>query len=185
MEEVAQDVLTALLARVSLSDQEAFKRLYDLSASKLVGIANRIVRNEDVANEIVQEAFIQIWCNSSQYNCNVAKPMTWMGSIVRYRAYDFVRKRSSRVEGALMPAEIDDIDLIPQHLGDIAGNISMHQELNKCMMLLSSEQQKSVLMAYYYGYSYEEIAQSLSKTLSAMKSIIRRAIARLQVCLRT
>ena len=65
--------LSNLLAKVAIRDQVAFKELYELSAAKLNGVAYRIVNSVDIANEITQEAFIQIWKNSTEYNSTLGK----------------------------------------------------------------------------------------------------------------
>jgi len=93
-----RDRLETLLAKSALGDQAAFAEIYDSAAAKLNGIAYRIVRNVDSANEVLQEAFVQIWNNASEYRADKAEPMTWMASIVRYRAYDRLRFEKRRIE---------------------------------------------------------------------------------------
>ena len=104
--------LEQLLAKCALKDQAAFAQLYQLTSSRLNGVAYRVVQNVDTANEILQEAFIQVWNNASEYSSLKAEPMTWMASIVRYRAYDRVKFDSRRIEGAQIRDDLAEFDNI-------------------------------------------------------------------------
>src|SRR5690242_6337254 len=83
-----------LLASVAKGDEAAFERLYAATRAKLYGVALRILRRQDLAEEVVQEAYVKIWHSAGQFNASLASPITWMVSIVRNRAIDVVRKRS-------------------------------------------------------------------------------------------
>lgn len=183
MENDKSEQLGVLLAKTAIGDRLAFKELYDKCAAKLNGVAYRIVNNVDAANEITQEAFIQIWKNSSEYNSRLAQPMTWMTSIVRYRAYDFVRKESNRLERKMQDWGGGDMSLLTLSKEDSSIDPNNRALLDNCMSLLSADQHRSVLMAYYFGYSREEISLHLEKSVNAVKSIIRRGLMRLQTCL--
>ena len=86
-------LLAALLARVALADQLAFEELYRHTASHLYGVALRIVRNRSMAEEILQEAYVNVWHHAGTYNANRSQPLTWLTSIVRNRALDQMRRR--------------------------------------------------------------------------------------------
>jgi RNA polymerase sigma-70 factor, ECF subfamily len=175
--------LSDLLAKVAIRDQVAFKELYELSAAKLNGVAYRIVNSVDIANEITQEAFIQIWKNSTEYNSTLAQPMTWMTSIVRYRAYDYVRKESNRLERKMVDWGVEDLSKLSLVSENTYSKIENTDLLKNCLDVLNVEQHQSVLMAYYFGYSRDEISLKLQKSVDAVKSILRRGLARLQTCL--
>jgi len=81
--ESKDDELIALIGRCALRDQLALKSLYDRVSPFLNGVAYRILGSDDLSNDVLQEAFIQIWNNASSYRVDKAKPMTWMCSIVR------------------------------------------------------------------------------------------------------
>lgn len=83
-----------LLASVAKGDEAAFERLYAATRAKLFGVVLRILRRQDLAEEVVQEAYVKIWNNAGQFNPSLASPITWMVSIARNRAIDVVRKRS-------------------------------------------------------------------------------------------
>lgn len=175
--------LEELLAKCALGDQVAFAQIYQLTSSRLNGIAYRILHNVDSANEVLQEAFVQIWKNASEYRSDKAEPMTWMASIVRYRAYDRIKFEKRRIEGAQMQADIDNFDDIESHQKDGVLLCEINQELDVCLETLENNQRKSILMAYYYGFSREEISGQFNTPINTIKSWLRRGIERLQQCL--
>src|SRR6201996_3771699 len=86
--------LVSLIAAVSKRDQAAFEQLYAATRAKLFGVVLRILRRQDLAEEVLQEAYVKIWNSAGQFNPVLASPITWMASIARNRAIDVVRKRS-------------------------------------------------------------------------------------------
>src|SRR6267142_4243674 len=86
--------LVWLLAAVAKGDEGAFERLYAATRAKLFGVLLRILRRQDLAEEVIQEAYVRIWNNAGQFNPALASPITWMTSIARNRAIDIVRKKS-------------------------------------------------------------------------------------------
>lgn len=175
--------LEELLAKCALGDQVAFAQLYQSVSSKLNGIAYRILNNVESANEVLQEAFVQIWKNASEYRPDKAEPMTWMASIVRYRAYDRIKFEKRRIEGAQFKADIDNFDDIESTQKDGVLLCELNQELEACLSALETNQRKSILMAYYYGYSREEISSEFETPVNTVKSWLRRGIQRLKLCL--
>ena len=86
--------LVWLIAAVAKGDEDAFERLYAATRAKLFGVVLRILRRQDLAEEVIQEAYVKIWNNAGQFNPGLSSPITWMASIARNRAIDVVRKRS-------------------------------------------------------------------------------------------
>src|SRR5438067_9847742 len=86
--------LVWLIAAVAKGDEAAFERLYAATRAKLFGVVLRILRRQDLAEEVIQEAYVKIWNNAGQFNPALASPITWMASIARNRAIDVVRKKS-------------------------------------------------------------------------------------------
>ena len=175
--------LQNLLARTGLGDQLAFKELYEACAAKLNGIAYRVMNNSDLANEVLQEAFIQIWHKASEYKADMAEPMTWMASIVRYRAFDRLKFEKRRIEGSQIKAELESFDSLTADDLEQPAAFELNQRLEGCLKQLEENHQKSVLMAYYYGFSREEIAAHMSSPVNTVKSWLRRGVGRLQQCL--
>jgi len=185
---VNTDQLALLLARCKLGDKKAFSELYQLTSSRLNGIAYRITRNIDSANEVLQEAFIQIWQNRSEYQAHKSEAFIWLSSIVRYRAYDRLRYDKRRHinesvefdENDFNNIDVNELSKQSQQLG-LGGY--PEKALYKCLSQLEQKQSQSILMAYLYGYSREEISRYFDSPLNTIKSWIRRGLGRLQLCL--
>jgi len=182
-QERTKSELSALMAKCQLGDRLAFARLYQLTAAKLNGVAYRIIGNVDSANEILQEAFIQIWQNKAEYQAHKSEVFTWLSSIVRYRAYDRVRYENRRHQAATI--ELSEAE--QQHLQQVTNSFQITEfpksALHNCLSKLESNQRQSILMAYLYGHSREEIAAFNQSPVNTVKSWIRRGLARLQLCL--
>lgn len=178
-----KDNLADLLAKIALHDQQAFRDLYEQTASKLNSIAYRILHNPDSANEVLQEAFVQIWHNAREFRGDKAEPFTWMAAIVRYRCYDRVRSESRRLEGKLVADELNYEEHIAANEQSATLLCEIGQQLEDCLKQLEKRQRQGILMAYYHGFSRDEIAIKLEKPLNTVKSWLKRGLVRLQQCL--
>ncbi|MFX7784496.1 sigma-70 family RNA polymerase sigma factor, partial [Acinetobacter baumannii] len=83
-----------LIEAVAKRDQAAFERLYGATRAKLYGVVLRILRRQDLAEEVIQETYVKIWNSAGQFNPGLSSPITWMASIARNRAIDIVRKKT-------------------------------------------------------------------------------------------
>ena len=100
------------LARVALGDRAAFARVYQATSAHLFGVALRILNRRDVAEDVLQEAFVSVWHHAGSYQAASGQPMTWMISIVRNKALDVVRSAAVRHETEMpMTAEGEAIDV--------------------------------------------------------------------------
>src|SRR5271156_5934425 len=85
--------LVWLIAAVAKGDEAAFERLYAATRAKLFCVVLRILRRQDLAEEVIQEAYVKIWNSARQLNPGLSSPITWMASIARNRAIGVVRRR--------------------------------------------------------------------------------------------
>jgi RNA polymerase sigma-70 factor (ECF subfamily) len=180
------DELVGLLVKCRQGDKQAFSFLYQKTSSRLNGIAYRITKNVDTANEVLQEAFIQIWQNCEQYQAEKSEAFTWLASIVRYRAYDKLRYDKRRQQQNMVElSEHTDIGLNEFDAYSTEFTFDVHSEagLHKCLETLEKKQSKCILMAYLYGYSREEISSYFDTPINTIKSWIKRGLGRLQKCL--
>ena len=101
------EALQALLARCARRDHGAFEQLYRLTSPKLFALCAGMLRRDDLAEEVLQDAFVQIWRQADRFDRSRASPMTWMAVIVRHRAIDVLRKGLTRTlyEGLVVEAE--------------------------------------------------------------------------------
>src|ERR1700744_6701285 len=105
--------LVWLIAAVAKGGQPASARLYAATRAKLYGVVLRILRRQDLAEEVIQETYVKIWNSAGQFNPGLSSPITWMASIARNRAIDVVRKRSEvsiEEEPAAMEVAADNPD---------------------------------------------------------------------------
>lgn len=179
----APEQLSDLLARCALHDQQAFSALYRFTSAKLFAVALRITRRRDWAEEVLQEAFVNIWNHAGGYTATKSAPMTWMTAIVRNRALDWLR-RPREVEinedQEEMLASIPDDSPGPEELLQRATESG---ELAECLKALTEEQQRSISLAFFYGLSHGELAEQMRKPLGTVKTWIRRGLDRLKSCL--
>lgn len=173
--------LDQLLAGVASGDEAAFAELYQATSSKLLGVALRILRNRELAEEVLQEAYFKVWERASDYKADIAAPMTWMAAIVRNRALDEVRRRVIRPtvdESALDNLESDD-----EHPIAALERAEDVERLLRCMEGLDDEKRLIVRLAYLDGMSREALAQRFDRPEGTIKTWLHRSLAQLKGCL--
>ncbi|MGH8811022.1 MAG: sigma-70 family RNA polymerase sigma factor [Advenella sp.] len=170
-----------LLLAIARKDRHAFEALYVQVSPRLYGVALRMLKRPELADELLQDVFITIWDKAGNYNSDYSAPLTWMTNIVRNRAIDRLR----RLEPA-DPSVDDDMDLLhdtdPGPLALFERGQSS-QRLEDCMKQLSAEQRQSIFLAYYHSLSHAAIAKQMAQPLGTTKSWIRRGLAQLKGCL--
>lgn len=179
------DLLVKLLARCAMKDQKALEELYKVSAAYLNAVAFKIVRSKDYSNDVLQDAFVQIWNNAAGFSCAQSQPLTWMCSIVRYRAIDKMRREQrhlNRLEGDNEEDVLLDIPGrdTPQ---EALEKVELNSKTEACLEAMNEKFSKSVKLAYIYGYSREELAEILDANLNTVKSWLRRGAMQLKLCL--
>ena len=178
--------LIALIDRIALADEKALRELYELTSSKLYGVAVRVVTNREWAEDVLQEAFINIWKIAGDYKATLSPPMAWMALVVRSRGLDFLRRRAS--ERADRMQELDDVisDTVagdsPNPM-DTAQASEQAKALHNCLSLLDNKQREVVSLAYMRDMSHGELAEQLKLPLGTVKTWIRRALMQLRGCM--
>ncbi|SOZ13935.1 RNA polymerase sigma factor, sigma-24 [Cupriavidus taiwanensis] len=180
------DRLEELLRAVAVGERQALRAIYDLTATKLFGLALRITGRRDWAEDVVQESFVSIWHHAGDYRPQLAAPMTWMTAIVRNRALDCLR----RAAAARVPqtAELEQ-DLAEWLADDAAGPAELAEAsqqaraLNRCLQRLEQSQRQAIMLAYLQDLSHAELAERLRAPLGTVKSWIRRGLERLRSCM--
>jgi len=178
--------LIALLDRVALADESALKELYALTSSKLYGVAVRVVTNREWAEDVLQEAFLNIWKIAGTYQASLSPPMAWMGLLVRSRGLDFLRRRAS--DRADRMQELDEV-ISDTVAGDSPNPMDTTQAseqawaLHQCLSQLENKQREVVSLAYLRDLSHSELAQQLKLPLGTVKTWIRRGLEQLRGCM--
>lgn len=176
------------LARVALGDRAAFARVYQSTSAHLFGVALRILGRRDVAEDVLQEAFVNVWHHAGSYQAASGQPMTWLISIVRNKALDVVRSASVRHETAMpvtehgTEVEIEDerpspLQMLTQATDALA--------IRGCMEALDASHRQSLALAYYHGMSHSEVATHMRAPLGSVKAWVRRGLERLKTCMET
>ena len=166
--------LVSLIAAVAKGDEAAFERLYVATRAKLYGVVLRILRRQDLAEEVIQETYVRIWNSAGQFNPSLSSPITWMVSIARNRAIDIVRKKSEvsiEEEPQAMEVAADSPDPLARR--------EMSEELKRlleCIGRLEPDRQRLVLLAYYNGWSREQLAEKFAAPVNTVKTWLRRSM---------
>jgi RNA polymerase sigma-70 factor (ECF subfamily) len=170
--------LAGLLPRIAGGDRQAFSRLYDLSAGRLNAVVRRIVRRPELAEEALQETFVRIWQRASQYEPAQARSLGWLAAIARNQAIDLKRRFAERVSDASDSDE--DINIaVPAE----AENTMEYRRLRHCLSKLPEDRQNMVLLAYYQGFTREELAEKFKRPITTVKTLLRRSLITLRECL--
>ena len=173
------------LARVALGDRAAFARVYQATSAHLLGVALRILKRRDVAEDVLQEAFVSVWHHAGSYQAATSQPMTWLISIVRNRALDVVRSAASRHETAFPQADggdpVETPDAGPGPLGLLTAAFDA-MAIRGCMETLDASHRQCLALAYYQGMSHSEVAAHLRAPLGSVKAWVRRGLERLKQC---
>jgi RNA polymerase sigma factor (sigma-70 family) len=185
--------LADLIARITLGDRAAFAALYRHSSAHLLGVILRIQSNRALAEDVLQEVFINVWRSAHSFNPALSQASTWLVSIARHRAIDSLRQRKSEVStvsSTYLGSEGDEEHDLLEHLADDAPTppellerSTQARSLATCMQALSTEQKNSLALAYFQGLSHGEVAQHLGQPLGSVKSWVRRGMQSLKSCL--
>jgi len=177
--------LARLLGRVALRDQAAFRALYQATSAHLLGLAYGILERRDRAEDVLQEAFMNVWNGAAGYNPAMATPMTWLINIVRNKAIDKLRVgKAERASTVALDDEAYAIADEPEREPQRLMQASLEQaQVNTCMAQLGASQRQAIALAYYKGLVHTEIASALNAPLGTVKAWVRRGMDRLRLCL--
>lgn len=176
-----KDDLSPLLARVARSDRAAFRQLYDLAAPKLFGIALRISRDRSIAEDVLQDAFTDIWRKAATFDESRGSAKAWLSIVVRNRTIDALRRRSSGVEGETQVSD-DAFQALADPASLSAASVD-YMALVACLEELEARDREMVLRAYYRGETREELASRFEAPVNTIKTWLRRGLGSLKECL--
>ena len=179
--------LTALIDRVGRKDEAALRVLYDRVSPKLFGLAMRVVRHREWAEDVLQETFLTIWRSAADYRGALSPPLAWMGLIVRSRSLDLLRRRTA--DRAQLTQEFDEVmaDTFESASADPMDTADASEQawaLHQCLSQLEGRQREVVSLAYLRDLSHGELAQQLGLPLGTVKTWIRRGLEKLRACMK-
>lgn len=173
-----KDGLATLLGEVAAGDKSAFAKLYGLTNRKLFGVALRILRSREAAEDIVQEVYVRIWRNAASFDVKLASPIAWMASIVRHCAIDTLRKQkldtvefgeeTTRV-AAREPDPAEEIDMAQRRAYAFAA-----------IRKMEPAKRDLILLAYVREQSRDSLAKVFSVPTGTIKTNLRRSLIELR-----
>ena len=172
----------ALLPRVARGDRQAFEELYGALGASVYGIARRVVRDPNRAEDVTQDVFLEIWRKAPRFDGGRGSAKTWVMTIAHRRAVDAVRRNESqkRYDGRATLEEVSHDEPADRLLKD-----EEHAAVRGCLDTLTELQLESVRLAYFNGYTYAEVATLLGRPLPTIKTRMRDGLIRLRDCLET
>jgi RNA polymerase sigma factor (sigma-70 family) len=167
----------ALISLVASSDDAALAELYDRFGRVAYGLALRILRDEALAQDAVQEAFLAVWHSADRFLAERAKPSTWILTLVHRRAVDLVRREERRraepLESAPEPVSSSSAE-------DEATLDFQRRIVQEALKRLPDEQREALELGYYGGLTQSELAERLGQPLGTIKSRMFAGLTRLR-----
>ena len=161
-----------LILRLQQQDEAALTILYDKYSAALYGVILRIVKKEEVAEDVMQECFVKIWYSFHQYNKEKGKLFTWILNIARNTAIDKIRSKEFRVSSR--ETSIDESPV--KHFSSSFQVIPDYIGIKEIVAKLNPDQKKIIDMMYFDGYTQSEVAEELAIPLGTVKTRARAAI---------
>jgi RNA polymerase sigma-70 factor (ECF subfamily) len=179
LEEVAPVSLNDLLAQVAEGNQEAFAKLYDQCASRVLGLVRRLLKDSAQSEEVTQEIFLEVWQNAKRYDPAKGSATTWILTMSHRRAVDRIRAsqstrdRDTKIGLRDMETEYDSVSESVEIRVE-------HERVGQALLRLTDLQRQAVTLAYYGGYSHSEVAEMLKVPIGTVKTRLRDGMIRLR-----
>ena len=172
----------ALLQQVGQGDRRSFETLYDRFSRVLFSTAYRILNNQEAAEDVLQDVFVQIWEKAPLYDPARGKPMTWAITLTRNKSIDRLRStvRRNRLQGELeRESEMHD-QFDGRSSFDALASEDTGKLVREAIQKLSKDQREAIELAFFFSLTQTEIAERLHEPLGTIKARIRRGMLRLR-----
>lgn len=172
--------LATWIAGIVEHDERALMALYEATMSRVYGLVLRLVRRSQLAEEVVEEVFFQVWRQAPRFDPARGRPLTWLLGMARSRAIDAIR-REARFQHEELDEESAPLSTPVAASGDELLAVAQgHAELHRALLLLKPQPRQLVALSFFNGLSHEEIASQTCLPLGTVKSQIRRALITLR-----
>jgi RNA polymerase sigma-70 factor, ECF subfamily len=174
-----QPDLSELLRASARGDERAFAELYDATSRRLYGLVVRVVRDPAQAEEVAQEAFLEIWRTSARFDAGKGSAMSWMMTIAHRKAVDRVRSAEA---ASRRDTSYHDTNITVEHdsTADAAETAFEARRVRTALKGLTTVQREAITLAYYGGYTHTEVATMLDLPVGTAKTRIRDGMIRLR-----
>lgn len=172
---------TEFVALLAKGDEQGFSVLYDNYSRALLGVIKKVISEEEVAEDVLQDVFVKIWNNRKMYDASKARLYTWMLNIARNTSIDYLRSKQNKMDGKIQRDE--NTVHIANRTNSVETNID-RIGIKKIVEELKEDQRKLIDLAYFEGYTQEEIAAHLQIPLGTVKTRIRTALIVLRKLIR-
>jgi len=166
-----------LIHSIRQGDQQAFSYLYDKYSNALLGVINTYTESQEEAEDVLQTCFVKIWNNFGQYSEDKGRLYTWMLNIARNSAIDYTRSKGSKNNKKNQSIDGNMYELNKNY--NHSENYD-HIGLNTILQKLKEEHQEIIKLAYFEGFTHEEVSKQLNMPLGTVKTKIRQAILNLR-----
>ncbi len=175
-----------LVARLAMRDVGAFEALYDRYGTLIYSMARRVVGDAQLAEDIAQEVFLRVWRQPERYVVEKGSFVTWLLSVTRNRAVDWLRTRKRRFRHETASPEQQERELPADNAADPALSAELADQ--RCAVLaalatLSPQQRQVIDLAYFGGLTQREVADRLGQPLGTVKTRVRLGMQKLRVAL--
>ncbi|MES2798963.1 MAG: RNA polymerase sigma factor [Bacteroidota bacterium] len=164
--------INSIVQKVKQGDENAFEVLYDNYSSALFGVCLKIVNDQAVAEDVLQDAYLKIWSNIQSYDSSKGSIFTWMLNIARNSAIDKYRQQKKRNGSAIQNSANDVSNLLSNSEENNINTIGLNELIQK----LPVEQQEIIEYLYFRGYTQQELADELNIPLGTVKTRSRAAL---------
>ncbi|WP_239495258.1 sigma-70 family RNA polymerase sigma factor [Salinicola halophilus] len=174
-----------LLEACAAGDHGALQTLYRLEGARLLGVVQRIVQDRALAEDIIHDAFVNIWTKAHTFDAERGSGKTWIFSVARHLALNHVRRQYREVTVDDTTAEQLDAERSLTASAEIEDTFDWQGrgDLDRCLKALEPERRNCLFHAYVDGYSHSEIAERLDRPLGTVKAWIKRSLQSLRECL--
>jgi RNA polymerase sigma factor (sigma-70 family) len=169
--------VAAAIARCAAGEKPALRIIYDIEARRMVGVARRMLRRQDLAEEAVQDAFMRVWRSARTFDAQKGAARSWLYAILRNCALTILRDESR------FSADEDAAEEAAPMTESALARLPETSALRRCLERLDAKRRSVVVLAYVHGLSHGELAGRLGVPLGTVKSWVRRSLISLQECM--
>ena len=168
--------VAAALVRCAAGERSALRVIYDIESACMVGVARRMLRRQDLAEEATQETFVRVWRSARTFDPQRGAARTWLYAILRNCALSILRDESR------FTSDKDPEDSAPMTESAL-DRLPETSALRRCLEQLETSRRAVLVLSYVHGLSHGELAGKLGVPLGTVKSWVRRSLTALQECM--